>query len=550
MSNTVSTVFIDMHFCDEYNKNMKKKSGLVLLTTMLLSLVTGCRPDPCRYFDCPHKWGPWETILEPTCSKKGKNAHVCELCGEEREKSTPMEPEKHKWKSDSKNDVEATCTSTGIEGSKKCSYCGELLDGEVTPKAEHSWVSIQEEQQPEGFKKATCSEEGVYFEKCNDCNVISEARIEAKADHDYIDLGKNGIVAHVGCENCDLDAYDFDIKEASGWNGGVVSVDELPKAMNSITSPNNISTWNINVGQIPAGFYDVMISAKTVKENDRRKKYYNMEKGVLAENEEIAAEDKEINADWSAHLDMDQSNQDDFRYTIKVDDTEFTPQQTKSFENLGLESDEMNGTKYHFVKFVDGITVDANSNKISLCHNNLATSLIIQKVRLVKHTHEGIKKTYGAENGQVAYEVESCSCGYRKITINAKDGAFGNGMSSVADQPNGYIKLDKINDFVTYDFVAHENIVGNLYMVGRQDSYPTNKDKNPYNCSWYINDKPVVLKNSSATSEDIFGEAADPNLEGYSNEAAALIGKVELPKDDNKNFFPQEEITQLSTDWP
>lgn len=503
---------------------MKNKTKIAALILMTFSL-SGCfLKDIFNPDECEHQWGPWEEIEKATCSRKGKKAHVCELCGEEREKSTPIDQDAHKWKRDAKSDVAATCTATGIEGSMKCSICGEIQEGTVTSVAEHSWVSLEASEQPEGYKESTCCEEGVYFKRCSECKVISDPIVEPVKEHEYIDLvEKNGVVSHKGCLTCDLDSYDFDVGDASGWNTN-------DGRMNSQTSPDNASTWTFNTSQVPAGFYDVLLEARCYKEADRARKFYNQEKAILAEDEEMAAADKETN---SAALEPDSASDDDFRYTVKVDDTEYTPQQTKTWRELGLESFEKQGTAYHFVKFVDGITVNSNTKTITLCHKNIPTSLYCKSIRLVKHIHDGTKKTYGAENGKQAYEVESCSCGYRKVTINAKDGLYGDGMSSLGGLPANYIKLANNNDFIRYEFVAHENIVGDMYMVGRQDSYPSNKDKNPYNCSWYVNDDPVVFKNSSASSKDVFGEAEDPDLVGYSKEAAVLLGEVSLRKDDN-----------------
>ena len=30
---------------------------------------------------CPHKWGSWHTIKEPTCTQKGTREHTCKYCG-------------------------------------------------------------------------------------------------------------------------------------------------------------------------------------------------------------------------------------------------------------------------------------------------------------------------------------------------------------------------------------------------------------------------------------------------------------------------------------
>ena len=497
---------------------MKTKTKIVALAVMSFSL-SGCfLSDIVK--ECDHQWGPWETLEEPTCTRKGKKAHVCELCGEEREKSIAIDREAHKWTKDRKSDVEATCTSKGIKDSKVCSYCGEVQEGTETDMIDHTWQYL--DPQPEGFREATCSQEGIYFQKCSECGADSGPITEAKVDHDYEYGEKTGVVTPVSCKDCDLVAYNFAIEDAGGWN--------KVQRMNSIVSPDNMSKWNIDVGQVPAGFYDVMLSAKMVQKIDGSKKFYNLSKAVLAVDDEMAASDRATN---ELSAEKDTNDNDDFRYTIKVDDVEYTPQQTATWEELGLEGEDVHSSQYRFVRFVDGVTINADTKVLSLCHNRIPTSLICKEIRLVKHVHDGTKKQYRGGNGQVDYELESCSCGYRKITINAKDGTFGEGMSSKDGTPDGYIKLKTNNDFITYEFKAPENIVGDIYMVGRQDTYPNNKSQKPYNCSWYLNEEKINFKNPDLTSGQIFGEEADPNMANYSKEGAAIVGEVTLRKDDN-----------------
>lgn len=272
MSNTVSTVFIDMHFCDEYNKNMKKKNGLVLLTTMLLSLVTGCRPDP-GCFDCPHKWGPWETILKPTCSKKGQIAHVCELCGEERVKSIDIEPDAHNWSKISQNKVKASCTTVGV-----------------------------------------------YYEECSICGVISEPHNEPKIPH-KITANRIDDVLLYKCENCDyVSNYELEITKATGLN--------QIKLMNKNNEEPRSSTWEINTEEVPIGNYEVKIEAKSDVELDLSRKYYNMSKSTLA-----SAEDIELNTTYSV---SDSEDDSDYRFYLKVNGTDYYPSTKKALMILAL----------------------------------------------------------------------------------------------------------------------------------------------------------------------------------------------------------------------
>ena len=71
---------------------------------------------------CPHKWGKWVVIKEPTCTKKGTRERTCKYCGEtDRESIKKTGHSWGKWKVTK----EATCS---VQGTRKrtCKNCGEV----------------------------------------------------------------------------------------------------------------------------------------------------------------------------------------------------------------------------------------------------------------------------------------------------------------------------------------------------------------------------------------------------------------------------------------
>ena len=156
---------------------MKIKKGLLFLTIMSFTL-SGC----CEQVFCNHKYLSWETLKEPTCCENGLKTRKCVYCGKELKDIVPIYSEGHKWIQDTSRNMEATCTEEGLANALKCEYCGELKEGIVMPKLNHDWDLLWNEQ-PKEYKEATCTEDGVYFEKCTQCGEFSEPFIWKKTDH-------------------------------------------------------------------------------------------------------------------------------------------------------------------------------------------------------------------------------------------------------------------------------------------------------------------------------------------------------------------------------
>lgn len=330
---------------------MKRKSCL-LLSLFILLLPSCSRERDGGYGQCEHDWAPWDTLEEPTCSKRGTKIRTCILCGCEEQKSIPLDQEAHFWVRDASNDREATCMQNGIHGSKKCKYCGEIVDGTDSGKADHEFIYMQ--PQPEGFCIETCTHEGVYFEKCTCCGLIVQ-KTTPKRDHYFEYVEKSGCVQELVCKECNLHAYDLDITEAQGWNrtGKFIGRE----------APNNKSTWNIE-NKIPAGKYDIQLKAMFPLTIYEDYKYYNMAKPGLATEEDI-----ELN---NTNEYKDLANEDDYRYTIKVDEQTYVPQTKDNFETIGYGGADMHTDYFEYGRFVDEIVINEDTRNISLCHGDIS----------------------------------------------------------------------------------------------------------------------------------------------------------------------------------
>jgi hypothetical protein len=121
-----------------------------------------------------HTWNDGEIVTEATCTKEGKKLITCTVCGLTKTEAiekiahTPVEVA----------EVPATCKDTGVKAGKKCSVCGEELEGfEVIPADEtaHVW-------EEEVLVEATCTKAGTALKTCSVCGKTEKAEV-AKLAH-------------------------------------------------------------------------------------------------------------------------------------------------------------------------------------------------------------------------------------------------------------------------------------------------------------------------------------------------------------------------------
>lgn len=174
------------------------------------------------------------------------------------------------------------------------------------------------------------------------------------ATHEHEEWTAGTKVADVTPETCECGAkaYRVDVADATGWNKADVK-------MNGKTAPDNQSDWNIT-GAIPAGVYDVYLSAKMSYDSHADRYFYNQWEGDTAQT-------------------PDKETEDPFRYFFKLDDGEaINPATTQTWGELGYSASEA-----VFVNTEAKVTITATSAKFSLLHGNIGYSLIIDSIRLV-----------------------------------------------------------------------------------------------------------------------------------------------------------------------
>ena len=326
-----------------------KKRKLIGLVTMLLSLgISGCViPGGDDGGD--------DDKIEYVATNDG---HYKLINGE---KSGALEPH---VLVDSKGDkkhvpVDATCDRVG-KAFKECTICGRFID-QVVPPLGHDWVN-----QATGEGAATCTRAGVVDLKCSRCDATKTETGSKPLGHQLtaVDTGVDGVTkGRCTRQGCTGGEIELDVSKAQGWNQSTVK-------MNGKASPNNQSTWNV-AGIVEDGVYDIQIEGVMSYSSHGDRKWYNMAKASLCVNNQV---------EETLTSDPDTDSQDDYRYFFKINNsTTINPTVKDSWETLGYTADS---------PVYGEICRDVNisgATSFSLMHGNIGFSMIISKIKLIKH---------------------------------------------------------------------------------------------------------------------------------------------------------------------
>ena len=271
------------------------------------------------YGDCEHEWTDWYLIELPNCSEFGLKEKYCYKCGKAEEEIVEPDPNNgHYFVKDDSNNKIATCTSEGYKGSKVCLYCDKQVEGEVIPKLNHSFG---------------------------------------------VGVGLKDGITKASCNNCKSIEYELNINYATGYHNPQVR-------MNATSGENSMATWDVS-GVIDSGTYDVILYASLDDNISKSRKWYNMTKPELCLNNQIEEQ--------STGLDADRTTDDDYKYYLKVNDSIYYPNVTKTWGELGY-----NANSYNEGEMILNLTI-SNATTISLGHLVSSRTLRIGKVILRKN---------------------------------------------------------------------------------------------------------------------------------------------------------------------
>lgn len=328
---------------------MKKRIFTTLAVFLSLALVTGCNNKPAE-----------EQNNDETPTSEQQVVASSESTNTSSKKHT------HKWEQDpDKTNKEATCTEEGIKY-EKCE-CGETRETTVNKK-DHNFVADTSKTNV----PATCETEGVNYFKCANCTATKEEKVPATG-HIFEDNGPATGKVHPEIDNgCNTHAYRFDISEATGWN--------TPETKWNVKSGDNAqASWALEEGQLPAGKYKVYLEAVMSYTSHGNRYLFNENKEVHPKNP-VTGEDF---PDQSSS-DPDTATQSPWRYYFSVNNgADIYPDASVTLGELGyLGSNDGGSPKFALV--LSEITIPEGATSFEARHGNIGYSLIVSRVRLVE----------------------------------------------------------------------------------------------------------------------------------------------------------------------
>lgn len=123
---------------------MSRIKGFVILSVLLISAVllsscgTGGTQTPPGTGVCMHNFSEWETVLESTCSQKGRKVRMCTLC--QLVEHDDLELLAHTPEIIAQ--INPSCTAEGKTAGIKCSVCDAVIqEQQIIERTEHSYVN-------------------------------------------------------------------------------------------------------------------------------------------------------------------------------------------------------------------------------------------------------------------------------------------------------------------------------------------------------------------------------------------------------------------------
>ena len=332
-----------------------KKRRLIGLVTLLMSLgISGCGFGGGGGGD-----GGGNDKEEYVATKDG---HYKLVGGE---KVGDLEPHILEASEGDKNHVPvaATCEKIG-KGYKKCTICNRYVE-EVIPALGHDW-----QNQASGENAATCTEAGVIDLACSRCDAVKHEEGSRPLGHQLtaVDTGVDGITkGRCTRDGCTGGEVILDVSKASGWNKATTK-------MNGKTAPDNESIWNV-AGIVEDGVYDIQVEGLMTYTSHGDRKWYNMAKAGLCIDNQV---------EETASSNPDTDDQSDYRYFFKVNSSvTINPTVKDDWSALGFEGENNSGSPV-YGDVCKNVSING-ATTFSLMHGDIGYSMIISKVKLIKH---------------------------------------------------------------------------------------------------------------------------------------------------------------------
>lgn len=164
-----------------------------------------------------------DTIVAPTCTDRGYTLHKCDRCGASYN-DTYVDPKGHNWEDVGAATKEATCTETGLQY-QECSDCDANRTATV-PELGHNWTNQNI------IADATCDTDGLMAATCDRCDEVQSEIVIPALGHDWDEgtVTKDATCTEDGIrvlacqrENCGKSMETVIKAKGHSWDDGVVN---------------------------------------------------------------------------------------------------------------------------------------------------------------------------------------------------------------------------------------------------------------------------------------------------------------------------------------
>ena len=168
------------------------KTKLILSVVFLFALMlclASCMPTQPSVTTttdtpaCVHEFSAWETVKHASCTEKGMEVRICELCGEDEINWLNMTPH-----TEVVDQAKApTCTENGLTEGKHCSVCKVVLVAQYIVDAKGHTEVVDQAKVP------TCTENGLTEGKhCSVCSavLVPQETVSATGHTEVVDEAK------------------------------------------------------------------------------------------------------------------------------------------------------------------------------------------------------------------------------------------------------------------------------------------------------------------------------------------------------------------------
>ncbi|MCR5309189.1 MAG: tyrosine-protein phosphatase [Bacilli bacterium] len=225
---------------------------------------------------------------------------------------------------------------------------------------------------------------------------------------------------------------------------------------------------------------------------------------------------------------------------------------TLNFETANMGYCDGNRTNYYFVPLgeVNNLSAGEHTIKISGVANDMklgrlsifgvpATVDENQGNFIPPHIHDfGEETSMPASNGAVAYNYSECECGKKRISFRALDGTYASGSTLKSGTAEGFMKLNKDGNSISYIFNMNGAGTANVSIEGAMDGFSSNGNATMFSgdtaiFEFKMNNNIIDISNYKNVTYSSLFPTTNPVADGYSGVGIVDLGNFDYVNGNN-----------------